>query len=106
MKTSLLGLTLPKSIRKKCKGRSRTKLDTPADAAHCGNENTWTVLLFTEANWRSTYQVRAVASTSDVNPRVQEVLHLPVLGLAAAQDEDPDLVFMKELLRDHDVIPS
>ena len=30
---------------------------------------------------------------------------LPVLNLAAAHEEDPDLVFVKELLRDHDIRP-
>ncbi len=60
---------------------------------------------FAEATWRLTYRVRAVTSADDVDPRVQEVLDLPVLNLAAAQDEDPDLVFMKELLRDHDIRP-
>ncbi len=37
---------------------------------------------------------------------MQEVLDVPVLNLAAAQEEDPDLVFVKELLRDHDIRPS
>ncbi len=36
---------------------------------------------------------------------MQEVLDLPVLNLAAVQSEDPDLVFIKELLREHDVRP-
>ncbi len=36
---------------------------------------------------------------------MQEVLDVPVLDLAAAQDEDPDLMFMKELLRDLDISP-
>ncbi len=49
--------------------------------------------------------MRAVTSDDDVNPRVQEVLDMPVLNLAAVQGEDPDLVFIKELLRDHDVRP-
>ncbi len=47
--------------------------------------------------------MRAVTSVDDVDPRVQEVLDLPVLNLATVQGEDPDLVFVKELLRDHDV---
>ncbi len=42
---------------------------------------------------------------NDVDPWVQEVLGLPVLDLAVTQDEDPDLVLMKEL-RDHDVRPQ
>ncbi len=62
-------------------------------------------IAFTEATWRATYRVRGVTSADDVNPRVQEVLDLPVLNLAAAQGEDPDLVFVKELLRDHDIRP-
>ena len=49
--------------------------------------------------------MRAVTSADDVDTRVQEVLNLPVLNLAAAQGEDPDLVFVKELLRDHDIRP-
>ena len=34
-----------------------------------------------------------------------EVLDLRVLDLAVAQDEDPDLVLMKKLLRDHSIRP-
>ncbi len=49
--------------------------------------------------------MRAVTSGDDVDPRVQEVLDLPVLNLAAVQGEDPNLVFIKELLREHDVRP-
>ena len=49
--------------------------------------------------------MRAVTSADDVDPRVQEVLDLPVLNLAAVQGEDPELVFIKELRRDHDVRP-
>ncbi len=60
------------------------------------------MLPFTEATWKPTYRERAVTSADDVDPRVQEVL---VLDLAAAQNEDPDLVFMKELLREHDIRP-
>ncbi len=55
--------------------------------------------------WRSTHHLRAVTSAEYVNPCVLEVLDLPTLNLAAAQDEDPDLQFVKELLRDHDVRP-
>ncbi len=68
-------------------------------------DNLWATLPFAEATWRPTYRVRAVTSADDVNPQVQEVLDLPVLDLAAVQGEDPDLVFMKELLQDHDVRP-
>ncbi len=63
------------------------------------------MLPFAGATWRPTYRVRAITSANDVDPRVQEVLHLPVLNLAAAQDEDSDLVFMKEFLRDQDIRP-
>ncbi len=42
---------------------------------------------------------------SDIDPQAQEVLELPVLDLAAAQDEDPDLLFAKDLLREHDSRP-
>ncbi len=49
--------------------------------------------------------MRAVSSANDVDPWVQEVLGLPVLDLAVTQDEDPDLVLMKELW-DHDVRPQ
>ncbi len=38
-------------------------------------------------------------------PRILEVLDLPTLNLAAAQEEDPDIQFVKELLRDRDVRP-
>ncbi len=59
----------------------------------------WTVLPFTQATWRSTHRLRAVTSAEDVDPRVLEVLDLPTLNLAAAQEEDPDLQFIKELER-------
>ncbi len=36
---------------------------------------------------------------------MQEVLDLPDLDFAVAQNEDRDLVFMKGLLRDHDISP-
>ncbi len=68
-------------------------------------DNPWILLPFSEATWRTTYRVRAVTSADDVDPRVQEVLDLPVLNLAAVQGEDPELVFFKELLREHDVRP-
>ncbi len=64
-----------------------------------------TVLPFPQATWRSTHRLRAVTSAEDVDPRVLEVLDLPTLNLAAAQEEDPDIQFVKELLRDHDVRP-
>ncbi len=68
-------------------------------------DNLWATLPFAETTWRPTYRVRAVTSADDVDPRVQEVLNLPVLNLAAVEGEDPDLVFIKELLRDRDVRP-
>ncbi len=68
-------------------------------------DDLWATLPFAEATWRPTYRVRAVTSADDVDPQVQEVLDLPVLNLAAVKGEDPDLVFIKELLRDHDVRP-
>ncbi len=43
-------------------------------------------------------RVRAITSANDVDPRVQEVLDLPVFNLADTQVEDPNLVFTKELL--------
>ncbi len=61
------------------------------------------MLPFAQATWRSTHRLRAVTSAEDVDPRLLEVLDLPTLNLAAAQEEDPDLQFVKELLRDHDV---
>lgn len=50
--------------------------------------------------------MRAVTSPNDVDPWLQEVVDLPVLNLTAAPDEDPDLLFMKEPLGDHNVGPS
>ncbi len=90
----------------KCKGRSRSNFGTPAKTASGTSEGHWAILPFTEATWRLTYWVRAVTSANDVDPRVQEVLDLPVLSVAAAQDEDLNLIFMRELLKDHDVRPS
>ncbi len=65
----------------------------------------WTVLPFAQATWRSTHRVRAATSAEDVDPRVLEVLDLPVLNLAAAQEEDLDIQFIKKLLRHHDIRP-
>ncbi len=73
--------------------------------ATCTEPDLWTILPFAQATWRSTHRLRAVTSADDVDPRVLQVLDLPTLNLAAAQDEDPDLQFVKELLRDHDVRP-
>ncbi len=85
-------------------GRRRADIETP-DRPEPKFDNPWTLLPFAEATWRTTYRVRAVTSADDVDPRVQEVLDLPVLNLAAVQGEDPDLVFVKELLREHYVRP-
>ncbi len=93
----LIGITQPRR-----KGRKETNLETPAEAVHQANEVSWTALTFIKATWRSMYRVRAVTSANNVDPRVQEVLDLPVLNLATVQDEDPDLRFMKELLGNHD----
>ncbi len=73
--------------------------------ATCTEPDLWTVLPFAQATWRSTHRLRAVTSAEDVDPRVLEVLDLPTLKLAAVQDEDPDLQFIKELSRDNDVRP-
>ncbi len=86
------------------RGRRRADTETP-DRHEPELDNPWTLLPFAEVTWRTTCRVRAVTSADDVDPRVQEVLDLPVLNLAAVQDEDPDLVFVKELLREHDVRP-
>ncbi len=69
--------------------------------ATCTEPDLWTILPFEQATWRSTHRLTA----EDVEPCVLEVLDLPILNLAAAQDEDPELQFVKELLRDHDVQP-
>ncbi len=71
----------------------------------CTALDLWTVFPFAQATWRSTHRLRAVTSVEDVDPRVMEVLDLPTLNLVASQEEDPDLQFVKELLRDHDVRP-
>ncbi len=71
----------------------------------CTEPDLWTVLPFAQATWRSTHRLRAITSAEDVDPRMLEVLDLPILNLDAAQDEDPDLKLVKELLRDHDVRP-
>ncbi len=85
-------------------GRRRADTET-SDRQEPECENPWTLLPFTEATWRTTYRVRAVTSANDIDPRVQEVLDLPVFNLAAVQGEEPDLVFIKELLGEYDVRP-
>ena len=94
----------PESNETQCERRRRADVETP-DRFEPEFDNPWTTLPFAEATWRPTYRVRAVSSADDVDPRVQEVLNLPVLNLAAVQGEDPDLVFIKELLQEHDVRP-
>ncbi len=98
------GLNQPASNETQPEGRRRADIETPNRPEPEFN-NPWTLLPFAEATWRPTYRVRAVTSADDVDPRVQEVLDLPVLNLAAVQGEDPDLVFVKELLREHDIRP-
>ncbi len=95
----------PKSNRTKREGWRRADIETPDWPEPEFEDNLWATWPFDEATWRPTYHVRAVTSADDVDPRVQEVLDLPVLDLATVQGEDPDLVFIKELLRDHDVRP-
>ncbi len=94
----------PESNETQYEGWRRADIETP-DRLEPEFDNLWATLPFAEATWRPTYRVRAVTSADDVDPRVQEVLDLPVLNLAAMQGEDPDLVFITELLRDHDVRP-
>ncbi len=94
----------PGSNKTPPEGWRRADIETP-DRPEPEFNSPWTLLPFAEATWRPTYRVRAVMSADDVDPRVQEVLDLPVLNLAAVQGEDPDLVFIKGLLREHDVRP-
>ncbi len=94
----------PASNKTPPKGQRRADIETPGKAKP-ESDHPWTLLPFAKATWRTTYRARAVTSADDVDPRVQEVLDLPVLNLAAVQGEDPDLVFVKELLREHDIRP-
>ncbi len=87
----------PASNETRPKGWRRADIETP-DRPEPEFDNPWILLPFAEVTWRLTYRVRAVTSAEDVDPRVQEVLDLPVLDLAAMQGEDPDLVFVKEIL--------
>ena len=102
--TVIPGPMQPESNRTQREGRRRADIETP-DRLELEFDNLWATLPFAEATWRPTYRVRAVTSADDVDRRVQEVLDLPVLNLAVMQGEDPDLVFIKELLRDHVVRP-
>ncbi len=94
----------PESKETQPGGRRRADIET-LDRPEPEFDNPWILLPFAEATWRPTYQVRGVTSAEDVETRVQEVLDLPVLNLAAVQGKDPDLVSMKELLQEHDVRP-
>ncbi len=85
----------PQDSRTQHKGWRRAVRETPDGPEPEFEDNLWVTLPFTEATWRPTYGVRAVTSAKDVDPRVQEVLDLPVLDLAAAQNDDPDLVVVK-----------
>ena len=87
----------PASSETPTEGPRRADTETPGKP-ELESDSLWTLLPFAEATWRTTYRARAVTSADDVDPRVQEVLDLPVLNLAAVQSEDPDLVFVKELL--------
>ena len=104
IETTSCGPPQPKDIRVRRKGRRKDNPETLAKVA-CTEPDLWTVLPFVQATWRSTHHLRAVTSAEDVDPHVLEVLDLPTLNLATAQEEDPDLQFVKELLRDHDVRP-
>ena len=87
----------PKDMRERRKRRRRDNPETLTKDAHVA-PNLWAVLPFAQATWRSAHRLRAVTSAKDVDPRVLEVLDLPILNLAAAQEEDPDLQLVKELL--------
>ena len=97
---------LLRSTEKRRQGQRETSHEPPAETQHCVNKNLWTTLSFAQATWRSTSRVRAITSANDIDLWVQEVLDLPVLNLATAQGEDPDLLFLKELLQDHDSRPQ
>ena len=104
IETTSSGPPQPKDLRVRRKRRRKDNPETVAKVART-EPDLWTMLPFTQATWRSTHRLRAVTSAKDVNPRVLEVLDLPTLNLAAAQEEDPDIEFVKELLRDHDFRP-
>ena len=83
IETTSYGLTHPKDIRVRRKGRRKANPETPVEAV-CTEPDLWTVLPFAQATWRSTHRLRAITSAEDVDPRVLEVLQLPTLNLAAA----------------------
>ena len=78
-KTTKLGLMQPGNSQTQCEGRRRADIETP-DRLEPEFDNLWATLPFAEATWRPTYRVRAVTSADDVDPRVQEVLDLPVFN--------------------------
>ncbi len=82
--TVIPGPTQPANNETQCEGRRRADTET-LDRLELEFDNSWTTLPFAEATWRPTYRVRAVTSADDVDPRMQEVLDLPVLNLAAVQ---------------------
>ncbi len=104
IETTSCGLPQSKDIRVKRKGQRKDNPEILAKVART-EPDLWTVLPFAQATWRSTHRLRAVTSAEDVDPHVLEVLDLPTLNLTTAQEEDPDIQFVKELLRDHDVRP-
>ena len=104
IETTSSGQPQPKDKRVRRKSRRKDNPETLMKDA-CTEPDLWTLLPFAQATWRSTHHLRAVTSAEDIDSHVLEVLDLPTLNLAAAQEEDPDLQFVKELLRDHDVRP-
>ncbi len=97
IETTSSGPPQPKDRRVRRKSRRKDNPEILLKDAHT-EPDLWTVLPFTQATWRSTHRLRAVTSTEDVDPRVLEVLDLPILNLAAAQEENQDIQFIKELL--------
>ena len=83
----LLGIHKPSSIKPQDSNQWKTHPPCHSETRDNIARDTWSVLPFANANWWSTYRVRAVTSASDIDPQVQEALDLPVLDLAAAQDE-------------------
>ncbi len=98
------GLTQPKDMRVRQKGRRKANPEIPEKATRT-EPHLWTILPSAQATWILNHHLRAITSAEDVDSHVLEVLDLSTLNLAAVQDEDPDLQFIKELLRDHNVRP-
>ena len=78
IETTSFGLTQPKDIRVRRKGRRKANPAILVKAT-CSEPDLWTVLPFAQATWRSTHHLRAVTYAEDVDPRVLEVLDLPIL---------------------------